>query len=254
MIVDHTHRFTRRAENYAKYRPRYPVAIVPFLSGEIGLTPRWSIADIGSGTGLLSELWLANGNPVYGVEPNTEMREMAEHLLAGFENFHSINGAAEATTLPNRSIDLVTAGSAFHWFHAETARSEFSRILKPGGYVLLTWNTRKVEASPFAGAFRELLLEHSTNRQSSEHRRRREDHLAEFYGAGGYKLATFDNGQTLDWEGLKGHLFSLSVAPLPGEPSYDPMIEHLHRIFDQFQEDGKIKIEYATQVFYGKIG
>src|SRR5579862_8232214 len=117
MLTDHTHRFTNRSENYAKYRPRYPKEIVEFLVGEIGFTPDWTIADIGSGTGLLSELWLKNGNRVYGVEPNREMREVGERLLAGFENFRSVDGTAEATTLPNAVIDLVTAGSAFHWFH-----------------------------------------------------------------------------------------------------------------------------------------
>ncbi|HEX5323569.1 MAG TPA: methyltransferase domain-containing protein [Capsulimonadaceae bacterium] len=254
MQIDHTHRFTNRAGNYAKHRPRYPQEIATFLAGEIGFTPSSIIADIGSGTGLLSELWLKNGNPVYGVEPNTEMREMAERLLAGNPNFHSIDGAAEATTLPNKSIDLVSAGSAFHWFDADRARAEFQRILKPGGYVLLTWNTRKHESSPFTIALRELFQKHGTNRQSADHRRQREDRLREFFGESGYKLAIFENRQALDWEGLKGHLLSLSVAPLPVEPGYEPMIDHLRRVYDTYQQDDKIRIEYNTQVFYGPLG
>ena len=253
MIIDPTTRFTHRAENYAKYRPHYPKAIIDFLAGEIGLTPEWQIADIGSGTGLLSELWLDNRNTVYAVEPNQDMREMAEQLLAGHPNFHSIRGTAEATTLPGASINLVSAGSAFHWFDGPNARAEFIRILRPAGYALLAWNSRKPETSAFAAASREILHEHGINRHSDDHRSRREEHIAEFFGVSGYKIATFQNGQSLDWEGTKGRLLSMSSAPLPGDLGHDAMIEHLRRVFDEYQQNGLVRFDYATQVYYGRL-
>ena len=253
MIIDPTTRFTHRAENYAKYRPHYPQEIASFLAGEIDLSPDWQIADIGSGTGLLSEMWLGNGNTVYAVEPNQDMREMAERLLGAHSSFHSIRGTAEATTLPAGSIDLVSAGSAFHWFDAEKARTEFQRILKPGGYALLAWNSRKPESSEFAAAFGEILHEFGANRRPADHRSRREEHIEAFFGSGGHKIAAFENGQSLDWEGLKGRLLSLSSAPLPGEPNYEPMIEHLRHVFDTYQEDGSVRFDYNTQVYYGHL-
>lgn len=253
MITDPTTRFTRRAENYAKYRPHYPEEIVAYLTRAIELTPGWQIADIGSGTGLLSELWLENGNVVYGVEPNQEMREMAERLLADRPNFHSIRGAAEDTTLSPASIDLVSAGSAFHWFDAGKARAEFIRILKPGGYALLAWNSRKPETSEFAAATRDLLREYGTNRQSDDHRSRREEHIEAFFGPGRYQRATFANGQSLDWEGMKGRLLSMSSAPLPGEAAYEPMIERLRKVFETYQQAGHVFYDYSTQVYYGRL-
>src|SRR5947209_11876909 len=129
MSIDSTSRFSSRVENYIRYRPGYPQSVVELLAGECGLTPTSVVADVGSGTGILTELFLRNGNTVYGVEPNREMREAGEGLLAGYPNFHSVDGRAEATGLPDASVDFVTAGQAFHWFDAQGARAEFSRIL-----------------------------------------------------------------------------------------------------------------------------
>ena len=109
-------RFTSRVETYAKYRPGYPVEIIDLLKRECGLTPESIVADIGSGTGKSSEPFLAHGNVVFGVEPNAAMRDVAERLFRDQPRFRSIKGSAESTTLPDSSVDLITAGQAFHWF------------------------------------------------------------------------------------------------------------------------------------------
>src|SRR4030095_11536525 len=114
--MDPTRRFSTRVADYVLYRPRYPAGLIGLLEREIGLTPSWSIADVGSGTGISSEPFLKLGNLVFGVEPNDEMRQAAESLLKGFPNFRSVKGTAEATRLPGNSIDAVVAGQAFHWF------------------------------------------------------------------------------------------------------------------------------------------
>ena len=115
-MLDPTKRFSNRVENYLKYRPRYPAAIIPLLESECGLTPETLVADVGSGTGFLTELFLKHGNRVLGVEPNAEMRSAGERLLAKYPTFCSVNAMAEATTLADSSIDLIIAGQAFHWF------------------------------------------------------------------------------------------------------------------------------------------
>ncbi len=112
-------RFSRGVENYIRYRPRYPQQLVDLLKAECGLSPAHIVTDIGSGTGLLTELFLKNGNQVYGVEPNLEMRSAAESLLRSHPLFTSIAGTAEATTLANHSVHLITVGQAFHWFKHE---------------------------------------------------------------------------------------------------------------------------------------
>jgi len=253
MEIDPRSRFSHRAEHYAKYRPGYPAEIVPFLSREIGLAAETVIADIGSGTGLLSRLWLANGNNVYGVEPNLEMRAKAESQLGEYAKFRSVAGCAENTMLPPGSIGMVSAGQAFHWFDPVKARTAFERILKAGSFVIMAWNTRKEEASPFAKAYQEILREHGTNRVSGHHRSQREERLAEFFGPEGYRLATFDNAQVLDFEATRGILLSMSSSPLPGEPGYEPIMARLKRAFDECQKDGCVRFEYTTQLFYGKL-
>jgi len=253
MQIDPTERFTQRAEHYARYRPHYPEEIVPFLADAIGLTPRSVIADIGSGTGLLSELWLANGNSVYGVEPNADMRQMGERLLAGEAGFHSVAATAEATSLAEGSVDIVTAGSAFHWFDPVPTRAEFARILKPGGWVVLAWNSRQPESGAFAAGFNELLQEYRPDRQPGDRRSRREEHIAEFFGPNRHELAVFPNHQVLDLEGVRGRLLSLSATPLPGEMRHEAMMAALSRLFEQYQQDGAVRFDYRTQVFYGRL-
>src|SRR6266446_9260655 len=109
-----TERFSNRVENYIRYRPGYPKEIIELLKAECGLFPQSVVADAGSGTGLLAKLFLENGNLVFGIEPNREMRAAGERLLQAYPRFTSIAGTAEATTLPGQSVDFVTAGQAFH--------------------------------------------------------------------------------------------------------------------------------------------
>ncbi len=155
--LNSTKRFSNRVENYVRARPRYPRPALELLVRQIGLTPEWVIADVGSGTGFSAELFVQNGNLVYGVEPNREMRQAAESYLGGFANFRSVDGTAEATGLDEGSIDCVVAGQAFHWFDAAKARQEFRRLLKLDGWVVLMWNTRKLAANAFMQAYEELL-------------------------------------------------------------------------------------------------
>jgi ubiquinone/menaquinone biosynthesis C-methylase UbiE len=132
-MIDSTKRFSSRVENYIKYRPGYPPAMLDLLKEKCGLTGGSMVADIGSGTGILTELFLRNGNQVIGVEPNREMREAAERLLGKDPKFTSVSGTAESTTLKDQSVDFIAASQAFHWFDREQARREFLRVLKPGG-------------------------------------------------------------------------------------------------------------------------
>jgi SAM-dependent methyltransferase len=141
--TDSTRRFSDRVNYYIRSRPRYPADLLQFCISELGLKAEDKIADIGSGTGFLSEHFLRNGNDVFGVEPNEPMRRAAERDLAQYPKFHSIAATAEQTTLPAGQFAFVVAGQAFHWFDAPRARAEFQRILKPGGQVILVWNERE---------------------------------------------------------------------------------------------------------------
>jgi SAM-dependent methyltransferase len=247
-----TTRFSSRAENYLKYRPHYPDEIINFLKKVKVLKASSLIADIGSGTGFSSELFLKNGNTVFGVEPNKEMREAGEKHLSGYKNFISVNGTAEKTTLNSGSIDIIAAGQAFHWFNFSEARDEFRRIAKPEGYLVLIWNVRRFIDAGFGTDYEKMLTEFGTDYKEVEHKTITTRDYDNFY-PGKYKTANFSNKQLLDFEGLKGRLLSSSYSPDDSSPKYRPMLKRLKEIFDKHQANGKVKMSYNTEVYYGKI-
>src|SRR5215218_5273176 len=198
MATDHTGRFSTRVADYVKYRPGYPPSVLCLLEGECGLDSGSAVADVGSGTGILSELFLKNGNRVYGVEPNREMREAGERLLSSYTNFVSLDGRAEATTLEDTSVDFVTAGQAFHWFDPPHARREFMRILRPGGWVVLVWNDRRTTGTPFLEDYERLLLEYGTDYAAVSAKYMEESALSTLFGATEPRTASFDNEQVFD--------------------------------------------------------
>jgi len=253
-MQDATQRFSTRVENYIKYRPSYPPTVIEILTERCGLTPTAHIADIGSGTGILAELWLKQGNPVFGVEPNREMRQAGERLLAAYPHFTSVNGTAEATTLPGQSVDFVTAGQAFHWFDGAKTRQEFVRILKPSGWAVLIWNVRQDQASPFMLAYNQLIHQFATDLENtSQEYRINDDVLAAFYAARGYQLAICPNQQRFDFSGMLGRLLSSSYMPNVDHIDYAPMLAQAKALFAQHQTNGQVVIEYATRLYYGQI-
>jgi SAM-dependent methyltransferase len=210
------------------------------------------IADIGSGTGKLSEIFLRNGNCVFGVEPNPGMRKAAEGILKGNRRFQSIVGSAESTSLSTNSVDFITAGQAFHWFDRQKARSEFSRILKPAGWVVIIWNERRLEASPFLKAYEQFLLKYGTDYKEVRHEKVAGE-IPGFFAPGKVALATFENLQEFDFEGLKGRVFSSSYTPEPGTAASLAMLEALEEVFDNYASAGRVIVEYDTTVYYGRL-
>ena len=250
--VDPTQRFSARVDNYIRYRPGYPPDVLEVLRKKCGLKAGSVIADIGSGTGLLAKLFLENGNPVFGVEPNKQMREAGERYLQNFSNFVSIAGAAEDTTLSSHSIDFVTAAQAAHWFDRDTARPEFVRILKPGGWTVLIWNERRTQSTPFLEAYEKLLLTYGTDYQQVRHERTT-DTIETFFAPSAYQAVVFECAQEFDYTALEGRLLSSSYAPLPGHPNCRPMLDELRRLFDAYQVNGRVAMEYNTRMYYGQL-
>ena len=245
-------RFDQRVANYIAYRPHYPAAVADFLRAGLGLNAAAFVADVGSGTGILSELLLKVGCTVFGVEPNAAMRAAAERLLESYPNFKSIVGKAEATTLDDASVDFVTAGQAFHWFDAAGARREFRRILKPRGWTVLVWNMRRVDATPFLREYEQLLREFGTDYAQVNCEQLSEEQIADFF-ASDYGQKVFDNAQVVGYTGLRGRLLSSSYVPLADDARYEPMLAALRRLFDSHQQAGRVTIEYDTKVYYGRL-
>lgn len=248
-----TERFTETVQDYIKYRPSYPKEVLQLLIDECDLRKNKIIADVGSGTGLLSKLFLNHGNSVYGVEPNQAMREAAEEYLKEYSNFYSINGTAEATSLDKKSIDIITVGTAFHWFDIANTKVEFKRILKKDGWVLLVWNVRNIEESELLREYENLLLVYSTDYKESNARKFNKTAVKEFFSPNEMKMCSFKNAQRFDWNGLKGRLLSTSYSLRPGNARYDEMLKKLKEIFERYQKNGIVEFLYDTKLNYGHI-
>jgi SAM-dependent methyltransferase len=252
IMTDPVTRFSSRAENYARYRPGYPSTVINVLKTECGLTEMSVIADVGSGTGILSDLFLRNGNPVLGIEPNASMRIMGEGLLKDFENFASVDGTAEATTLKPSSVDFITAGQAFHWFDRGKTKREFARILKPEGWVVLIWNERRLDSTPFLRDYENLLLRYGTDYNDVRHENVAGE-IADFFAPEAFQLRNLENFQHFDFEALKGRVCSASYTPEPGHPNFEPMLSELEKIFSENNSQGIVTFEYDTRVYYGHL-
>lgn len=269
-------RFSSRVENYIKYRPGYPQAIIDLLRKECHLTTNALIADIGSGTGKLTELFLNNSYRVVGIEPDPEMRAAAQWLLQGYLRFTSIAATAEATSLADHSVDVVTAAQAFHWFDRELARREFLRILVLQGWVVLVWNIQRTIGTPFLAALeqfwqtyltREGLSAEATGQDLTTLLQQRhpasawrlkpeqaeQELIFPLFRYGFYRVKTFENHQVHDYEGLKGRVLSSGGAPEAGHPRFREMLEVLEALFRTHQVNGTITIEQETRLYYGRL-
>src|SRR5579863_20100 len=252
-VKDATQRFSSRVENYVRYRPGYPPAVLELLKNECGLTPDSLIADIASGTGVFTRMLLKNGNRVFGVEPNDEMRRAGERLLENYSGFTSIAATAAATTLPDQTVDIVTAAQAAHWFDREKARREFVRILKPAGWLVLLWNERRTDSTPFLREYEHLLLVYGTDYREVRHERTTAE-IADFFSPSPFRSSTLEMRQEVDYAGLEGRLLSSSYTPTSDHANYAAMLRELRRIFDSHQDNGSVSLDYNTLVYYGQLG
>lgn len=246
-MSDNTGRFTGRAEDYDRYRQRYPAEeILARLREWCGLRPEWLVADVGAGTGMLAEVFLGNGNRVVAVEPNADMRGL---MCAAYARPHAqaaqlevLDATAEATTLGDASVDLIAAGRAFHWFDKERALAEFRRILAPGGWVTLVAadrdrDTKDPEFTAQVAAYEDLMANYGTDYAHVRFGYRRYEKVGNFFD-GELHQVQLPGTRTFDWTTFRGQVMSLSVSPLPGHSGHETFARELRRYFERFARDG----------------
>lgn len=251
MSSDSVRRFSERAGWYSKYRPGYPAGIISILEKEIGFGRMDVVADIGSGTGLLTKVFLENGNRVFAIEPSDQMRSYAEKELAAFRNFVSVKGKAERTTLPSGTVDLIVAGQALHWFDPAKAPMEFSRISRPGAHLCVVYNERK-KGTRFMKGYGDVISRHQGDRAKVPNADDR--YISRFFRRGRFVEFRAPNEQSLDFQGLMGRLQSASYMPMPKDGArYARFSEDVRRFFDRYETEGHVKILYDTEVFLGDV-
>jgi SAM-dependent methyltransferase len=249
---DPTERFSSRVENYVRYRPGYPPAAIELLQRRCGLRAGAVVADVGSGTGILTQALLGSGAQVIGVEPNDGMRAAAEAALGMNPAFRSVKGTAEATTLAPESVDLIVAGQAFHWFKAASARREALRVVRAGGWGALLWNEHPSDGHALLTDYEALVRRHAPEYDQVVGSRADETAMREYFG-GAMELASFPNQQLFDYPGLRGRLMSSSYAPEPGHPQHAPLLAGLKQVFERHARDGRVVFPYVTLVYYAQL-
>lgn len=247
-VQDSKERFSSRVEDYNKYRPSYPPEVITLLKSKYFLNSEHTIADIGSGTGISSELFLKNGNTVYAVEPNQDMRLQAEQNLTTYLGFKSINGQSEATTLAPQSADFIIAAQAFHWFNLIPTRAEFQRIKKPSGYVVILFNDRLTQGSEFAEGYEKMMNEFGIDYKEIKHKNReiKLQKYIEFFKS--YEEFEFPYSQHLNYSSLLGRTKSSSYTPKIDQPNFLLMQARLESIFKDCAVDSHVDMKYVTQV------
>lgn len=251
-MTDSVERFSNRVANYVKYRPDYPREIVAYLASNCRMTHESLIADIGCGTGLSSQLFLENCNTVIGVEPNDAMRAAAVEFLSDFPDFRIVDGTSEATTLPDASVDVVVAAQAFHWFDPVKTRTEFHRILKPNGHIVLIWNERQLTTTPFLVEYEQFLLKYAADYTKVRHENISRERLRDFFQKE-YTSKTFQRSQVFNFDGLLGRMLSSSYMPSEADAVFDEMAKELQALFAKHAENGKIRVLYDTNVYTSQV-
>ncbi len=241
-------RFSKRTGNYVKYRPGYPDGVITYLEANGFLRKSSVIADIGSGTGKLSELFLKHGYEVRAVEPNREMRRAAENIFKTNKGFISFDGSAEAIPLADHWVDLIVVGQAFHWFEAEKAALEFKRILRKGGSIVLIWNNRYLSGSGFMRDYEGLLRQYGNDYKKILSIYYGTQELKNLFGGSEIEQVVFDFEQSFDFKGLKGRLESTSYCPPPGTPQHKMIMEKLRGLFNQHAQHNNVKMTYKTEM------
>jgi len=247
-------RFLGRTRDYSDYRPEYPKELFHYLVDELGLKASDAVADIGSGTGKFTRHLVEIVNVVYGVEPNDEMRMEAEKRLGTHSHFKSVAGKAEATGLPPRSIDVVTVAQAFHWFDSDTAKTEFQRILKPKGTVILIWYDRTV-STPFEKAYEVLVTNFGMDYgKVNLHGYLRSRSPESFFAP---TLArTFELAVThwLDLHGMLGRLRSSSFLRTDHGGLDQKLETAANSLFRRYAKKGVVQYGYNLFVYSGELG
>ncbi|MFN0245004.1 MAG: class I SAM-dependent methyltransferase [Planctomycetota bacterium] len=251
--ADPTRRFSHRAADYARARPGYPPAVLAELERSIGFEPAWIVADIGSGTGISTRMFLDAGCRVHAVEPNAAMRAEAERTLGAASHFHSVAGSASATGLEPSSVDLIVAAQALHWFDARAVVPEFARIARPNGRLCVLWNERRTAGSAFASGYEDLLARRGTDYGQVLARNLTPERVAPYFAGAHFHHVTLPYSQALDLAGIQSRLLSSSYVPLAGEPGHEALLAELGELFARNQRDGTVEIAYDSHVYCGAL-
>lgn len=250
MSVDYTNRFTGKAELYVQARPRYADALFSYMKKDLQLREGGIVADVGSGTGIMSDQLLSVGYVVYAVEPNEDMRKQAELQLGKCENFISLQGEASKIPLENASVDCIIAAQAFHWFDADAFRVECQRILRPDGIVLLVYNMRDMD-NPLTKDLARLHAQFNPAFHGFSNGLKESD-LKNFF-KGACEVKSWNNDQVMTKNAFIERALSSSYSPRESDTNYERFLEEMEKLFLRYAQDDRVRYPHNTIVYAGKL-
>ena len=250
--MDTTMKFDGRAKDYITGRPSYAEELIDCLYSNYGISESSVIADIGSGTGKFAKHLLERGSEVYCVEPNNDMRCIAESELCGYKRFHSVLGDAENTTLETGLVDYVTTAQAFHWFDVKKFRQECSRIIKNNGKVFLVWNVRD-NTDLLNRELYQIYSKYCPDFKGFSGGIEKDDpRIKEFFN-GQYDYVAFDNPLYFDKEKFIARSLSGSYSLKEGDKEYAAYMEALSSLFDKHSDNGTVSILNCSVAYIGVV-
>ncbi len=247
--------FAAAAEAYARTRPGYPPAAVRWLAAALDLGPGRCVADVGAGTGKLTQALAELGCSVVAVEPVAPMRA---RLRASLPAVHALAGTAEALPLDDAGLDAETVAQAFHWFDAQAALAEIARVLRGGGGLGLVWNTWDA-GQPLQRALHAIVERYRDGAPGHCYRERSDDEgwrarWRDAVAASGrfsvLEHRGFGHAQRLARDELAERIASISfVAALPAERRAAALGE-----VDRLARDlpARVELRYACDVFVAR--
>ncbi len=250
-MADVTARFSDRADDYDRARPRYPDAAIDHVRAVAALGPDDVVVDLGAGTGLSTIRFVEAGHRAVLVEPNASMLALARQRFG--DRARVVEGRAEATTLEDDSVALVVAAQAFHWFDPEPTAAEIRRILRPGGHVALFWNERRLDDTAFLRAYEAFLVAWGSDYLAVKSTYQSNEAMTVVFGGPPPEPALFENHQRLDREGLRQRILSCSYIPKADAPRYEEMLAGIDAMFEEHAEAGEVTITYDTTVYVAKL-
>jgi ubiquinone/menaquinone biosynthesis C-methylase UbiE len=221
--------------------------LIQYLYNAIGIQPNSCVADIGSGTGMFTELLLQKGTTVFAVEPNDSIRQIAESALSRYPGFRSVNTAGENTPLQPQSIDFVTVAQAFHWLNMRTFKAECQRLIKRDGKVVIVYNRKRKNAEinkELAEIIREFYPKHN---DIINHWELRENPIIEFFSSK-YEFVSFENNITNNLEEFVGRSLSASYATESAD-----YLNGLRQLFYFHAKDGLVTMPNDSIAYIGKV-